>query len=234
MTEFNDIDLSIEGTLPLQSNKLLEAFTKLTLENPFECFDLNISQDEINSVAELHVGNNIKQYDRYGNVELFKNEVIEFLNSLAKENSQISTKVADTLNKLLVNTLSTLNKEDAHIRIIAERGYGTEESILDGSFCWHTDGDSYTSAIPNNKIFYTFKGASTLFYPFSSNDDVGHQVIIENFDTNKVLSCKSTLQAAITIERSALHASPKFTEDRLLFWIVPGSKQEIEYLEEYE
>lgn len=135
----------------------------------------------------------------------------------------------------MVQTLSTLNKEDAHIRIVVSRAYGEKSTLLDGDSGWHIDGDGYISAIPNNKILYTLKGSSTLFYPLTTiYDRISRAVRIENFDTNKVFSCKPTSQAAIAIEGMAVHTSPRISEDRLFFWIVPGTTQEIEDLIENE
>ncbi|MBV8661089.1 MAG: hypothetical protein JO129_03015 [Candidatus Dependentiae bacterium] len=226
----------------------------LSQKQPFACFDLNISQEELQVLQSLIINeteNCCKPHvlNYYGNLAQFQLKVVDYLQLLgnSKEDSLIA---AEIIHKIVSDCLSALDLPEAWIAIRA-----FEPNDLYDIVRWHIDSERLYKINSGFllKVVCTLKGDSTLLCNVPKNardeflkiqtkkysDPKGQQGYLKRKDIADLLQIYEVEsaepgQGAIFIIGSetigAIHSEPAIDKDRIFMSIVPGTHEQIQEL----
>lgn len=197
--------------------------------------DLELTDVELELFDRLKI-ENTKQYDRFGNIELMKEEIPQFLREIGNRDERLIGEITDVICKVASNVTRAFEKETSWICVRAFTP--TNEYDIPR---WHTDGNYYAPFYGvQYKFAATFKGSQTLFYPMSKDM---RKVYFENHNDREFLSKFFEIKDAESVQNGygaffivgnrefgALHSEPKIDTPRLFISVVPGHECEIEEL----
>lgn len=209
----------------------------LTSNASFMIFDINMSKEEIQTLNNIEV-TTIKEYDRFGDLNLLKDELPGFLREVTTANEEEIESITNLVANLSESAVQAMKGETGWVALRAS----VENSLFD-VHRWHTDGHFF---FPYEGLAFKFtstlKGDPTLFYPLpeemrdnfleTQND---RTLWNQQLDDSLALSAQVG-QGAIFIvgdpTRSAVHSEPPITQGRLFFSIVVASQSEIAELDQ--
>lgn len=129
------------------------------LPTSYAFVDLGLSNEEKDLFDQVMVLNTM-QLDRFGHLELLKEEIPQFLRNLGNEDEEVINSAAEVINKIVLNVTEAFGKQTAWVSVRASTP--TNEYDMPR---WHMDGPYYA---PNYGVQYKFatalKGRSTLFF----------------------------------------------------------------------
>lgn len=217
------------------SQTITGAKISLTPEKSFINFDLELTQDEKQSLESLLI-DSASHYENYGDLEILPTEVSSFLNSLAESNSSISKTIAGLVQKLVQKIIAFTGQESVWVTM---RAYLPVTNFKEPR--WHADTYYYPPTGEQYKVAITLKGASTLFYAVSAQEREelepirnDKEALRKKIDNSKVVRARP-YQGSIFIvgpSYAPIHSEPNIDHKRLFLSMIPGSKQQIKKLYE--
>ncbi len=241
-----------------RDDEMVHTVLKDLLQNSYSFVDLGISNRDMAVFDQLTIcgGGHL---NRYGNLDLLKEEIPKFLLLIGNENEELVKEASQAICKIVSDVTDAFGKETAWICIRASE----PESHFDIPR-WHMDGPFFSPRYaPQYKFAAALKGNQTLFYPLTSDtrkmfcdrDRVMNSIdkgsfnlqtylkrveeeriaLSELFDVKNAESAPKGYGAffiAADQNFSALHSEPKFDSPRLFISILPGHECEIKELEE--
>lgn len=239
----------------------LSIYQQEIAQNNYAFVSLELSEEEMNVFNEIQCDKrNDGQYNRFGNLELIKEELPQFLREIGNNtDDELIQKATKIIWKIILHITKVFNKKTAYICIRtsgAHHGFDIPR--------WHMDGLYYSTPTGTQYKFVTaLKGSQTLFYSLSSeqrkdfitymreswknidynnNDDVEAQNKIDRDIFNKLFDIGNALSAPRgfggifvvgDISHATLHSEPKFDTERLFISVLPGDEDEIRQFENY-
>ena len=172
------------------SLKLQEAITSLNPKQPFLNFDLQLTAEDINALNQFHITSK-HEYNTFGELQKLPSDLTAFIKTLSTENESIAANIAQLINNLINNVLSSSEQGDT-AWVIVRASIATDEFDLPD---WHTDpciasvlkqGNSECKNNEHNVIF-SLKGPSTLFYslPVEKREEFIFKSDLENYLGNE-------------------------------------------------
>jgi len=207
-------------------------------------FDLSLKPKEVAAFQALQIkGHRI--YSNYGDLADILREVSVFLELLGNS-SETSNIISEAINRLTHDTVRAFNTETAWVELRASLPHTAFDIPR-----WHQDGYHF---LPHRgtqrKVVFTPKGARTLFARFPRKvqaeivkrargiefDDLkGRAALAQMVESKGSTESASTLQGSIFTAGSkdaAIHSEPPIRESRLFISVVPGSRKQIQTLDD--
>lgn len=228
-------------------------------DKPFASVPLQLSEEEQTVISQL-INRKTDNYDHFGNLDGFKNEVTGFMESLGNSRD-LSISSARILEKKINEIIQAFNAEAAWVTV--RSSHDVDEFDIPR---WHQDGYFYSPYDrPQYKIGIVLKGPGTLFCSLSdegrtefntiqssipltpdmSPDEIKAKTIelqyllaqlIEKYKARKEApvyqgETNSGIIFIVGDENSAaIHSEPPIHSDRLFVSVLPGTKQQIQEL----
>lgn len=182
-----------------------------------------------------------KEYNRFGNLHLLKEEVPIFLRNIGNDDEEVIQATTEIIDRTTQQVIKAANKDSAWVAVRAFTS--THEYDIPR---WHIDGRFYglNDPCPYPGIVFKFatvlKGKPTLLYNlpdemrniFSSNWN-NREFLSNLLDLNKAESPKKGEGVFFIVgdtDIGAVHSEPKMDENRLFFSILIGDESEINEL----
>lgn len=213
--------------------------------NSFVFIDLRLSNQELDLIDQLKFDQipkgDAKHYDRFGNLNLLKDELPLFLKEIGNNDEKVVDTIVEVISRTVENVVNASKKNSAWVCVRAF----TPTSSYDIPR-WHMDGTYYSlkSPLPYPGLVFKFagtlKGSSTLFYHLP--DDQRDRFLAHLNDRTFLSEFLDLTQAKLAKrgegiffivgnnQKGAVHSEPKIHENRLFFSILVGDKAEIEEL----
>jgi hypothetical protein len=211
------------------------AITRLNGECSFSAIDLRFFQEELLCINTLKI-RATKNYKRFGELYLLKEELPVFLRSIGNDDEHVIYVVTEMICRIVCAVKEACNKDSAWICVRAF--LPTAEFDIPR---WHTDGYYYSPYAGFAVKFATaLQGRQTIFYPLPHS--MREQFYVCKDDRaalNKLLDYEKSKSATqgqgvffIVGDKNyaAVHSEPAVKEERLFLSVLPGNKEEIEEL----
>lgn len=231
-------------TVESRSSQVEKIQAKINTLGPgtsFTYVDLGLTENELILIDQLkfdYLPESTKQYDRFGNLHLLKEELPAFLRQIGNDDENVIQAVTEIISRTAGNITKAAHKESAWVCVRAS----TPNHDFDIPR-WHMDGQYY-GPYPYPGMVFKFgavlKGPPTLLYYVS-------QDIRDKFNANQndriFLSELLNVHAAESPKRGqgvlfivaddnmgAVHSEPRMDENRLFFSVLVGDESEIHEL----
>lgn len=208
------------------------------LPKNYALVSLGLTDEELAIFDRMEI-KNAANYSRFGNLELMRDEIPQYLREIGNNDEELIQKASDILNKIVMNVMNAFKKQTAWVTVRAF--IPTKEYDMPR---WHTDGYYYqpfTYGV-QYKFAAALKGNQTLFFPM--NDEM-REVYKSNCNNREFLSRFFDVKQAETGQIgqgaffivgsprcSALHSEPQINSTRLFISVFPGQECEIQELYE--
>lgn len=229
------------STLSATYHAIAQAAAK---DESFTSFDLNLDAQSRADIDNLNV-DKLDEYNNFGQTDSVLEDSAKFLQSIGNDPA-LSLRVAETIDRLVKDTLSAVNAETAWFTI---RSF-TPTDAFDIPR-WHTDGKFYDlEDADQRKIAMTLKGSGTLLNNLPQSLRETFNSVARSFDRDSPEN-RRTLEKLIdpahthigtagqgTIfivgsdERAAVHSEPPIHSERLFMSLLPGTHEQIAELRE--
>lgn len=140
----------------------LKSYLDEITKNSYAFVPLGISDEEL-GIFDNIVCKDCKQYNRYGNLDLIREDFPQFLRSIGNNDGELIQKATDIICKLISNIVKAFGKQTADVCVqsyVPNHNYDIPH--------WHMDGSYYNTH--NNmqlKFGVALKGRQTMFYQLS-------------------------------------------------------------------
>lgn len=228
-------------------------------DKPFVSVPLQLSEEEQTILGQL-INNKTVDFDHFGNLEGFQNEVTGFIESLGNP-QELSISSARILENKINEIKQAFNAEAVWVTIRSSHdrdGFDIPR--------WHQDGYFYSPHDgPQYKVGMVLKGPGTLFCSLSDEgraefNAISNSIPITSDMSSDEIQAKTTelqYQLAQLIEKykarqeapvsqgeinsgiifivgdensAAIHSEPPIHSDRLFVSVMPGTKEQIQEL----
>lgn len=217
------------------SIEMQEKFKTLGPDNSFVFVDLGLTHSELNMLDQIKI-ETYNVLDRYGNLDLLKEEMPNFLRELGNDDEELIQFVTKLVYETSLNVAKTCQKETAWVSVRAwlpNHNYDMPR--------WHIDG-LYYKDIACIKFATVLKGNPTLFYPLPKemreefnlrniSNNENREFLSKFLDINKAVTAEKGIGAFFIVGDDAIgavHSEPKIDGIRLFFSVLPGNEDEIE------
>lgn len=226
----------------VKHNRLSETYDTLAsaaaADKSFATFDLNLPPTVMKDVQTLKVAQH-SSYDNFGDIQNLRDETARFLEEIGNAPA-LSQRVADAIDRLVKDSLSTVKAETAWFTLRAFTGTHEFDKPR-----WHIDGYFYTpTETAQRKIATTLKGPGTLLNDLpdnlrstfnkllrtSGNTMAGRQALAQLVDPTQTQSIVPGQGVIFTVgseERAAVHSEPPIPGERLFMSLLPGTREQI-------
>lgn len=211
--------------------------------NSFAFVDLELTDQELYLIDKIKFDkldpmDGHKEYNRYGDLHLLKEELPSFLRDIGNDDEEVIEAITEIIDRTTQQVTKAANKDSAWVAVRAFTP--THEYDVPR---WHVDGQFY-GPYPYPGIVFKFgavlKGRPTLLYNlpndrrdiFWSNQN-NRAFLSELIDLNKAESPKKGEGLFFIVgnmDIGAVHSEPRMDENRLFFSILIGDESEINEL----
>lgn len=212
--------------------------------------DMNLSQEEKESLVRINIEKALPQFDFYGTegVEL-KKKVEEYLGDMGDNSPEDLSHIADIVSRLSEGMRKGFDTETTWTMIRVSLPYNEFEIPR-----WHSDGKYFNSTQKRYKLVATLKGPQTLFgetVDIEAHNRLGKE-LNDNYlrieddpegfneedmrirtELQKVVAQKEiggqgeAIVYLVGEEDAVLHSEPNITEPRIFVSVLPGSDEQI-------
>lgn len=241
---FNEVPA--ESTKSKVEETMTEKISILGHGNSFTYVDLDLTDQELYLIDKVKFDNldsvnGQKEYNRFGDLHLLKEELPSFLRNIGNDDEEVIQAVTEIIDRATQQVTKAANKNSAWVAVRAFTP--THEYDIPR---WHIDGPFYglNGPYPYPGTVFKFaavlKGRPTLLYKlpndmramFCSNQN-DRIFLSKLLDLNKAESPKKGEGVFFIVgndDIGAVHSEPKMDESRLFFSILIGDESEINEL----
>lgn len=228
-----------------QIQEIKEKIVTLEQGLSFAYIDLGLTETDLTLIDKLNFDklglDTTKQYDRFGNLHLLKDELSLFLKEIGNNDELVVNAVSEIISRIAYDITKGSNKETAWVCVRAS----TPNHKFDMPR-WHTDGQYYGFNQPKEspemlfKFGAALKGRPTLLYNLPSEmrdlfnlHSEDRLYLNDLLDVNTAESPQKGQGVLFIVadnEKAAVHSEPKMDENRLFFSVLVGDESEINEL----
>ncbi len=239
-------EVPAESTYSKVEKVMRNKISLLGYDNSFMFANLELTNEEINLIDKvkfnnLHSMDDEKDYNRFGDLHLLKEELPTFLRNIGNDDEEVIQAITRVVDRTTQQVTKAVNKNSAWVAVRAFTPTHEYDSPR-----WHIDGQFYglNSSYPYQGNVFKFatvlKGRPTLLYnlPYDMREIFcSHQndrtFLSKLLDLNKAESPKKGEGVFFLVgngDIGAVHSEPKMDESRLFFSILIGDEAEINEL----
>lgn len=219
----------------LRVEAMQQEIKNLGADTNFTFVDLGIASGDLRLINEFKI-ESTGQYDRYGDLELIKSELPEFLRSVGTNDERLIQKVTETVFSVASDVVKASDSETAWVAVrtfTPSHGFDIPRWHYDGYYFAPYDGFAF-------KFATVLKGNPTIFYQLPKDlreTFVLHsrdRMFLSNLLEKSSIEAPNLGQGAFFVvgdmDSAAVHSEPKIDGERLFFSVLPGSKDQIDDL----
>jgi|GEM_PF-2053924 hypothetical protein len=202
-----------------------------TLEKPYIFFDLNLSESQRDTLANLKITRN-SEFDNNGDLENMLDKMEHFISHLDIENAGISLKIAEIILGLINSVINEMHQETAWVVLRAS----TPNEVFKTPR-WHIDGHYFPPHEGEQlKVVTTLAGPGTLFYDLPDEKrEAFYSIDNDRIKVNEMLKDAIPVSTAFnqgaafisgSKSRAAIHSEPYINSPRLFLAMAPCSRSQ--------